>query len=59
VIGVVIAFIVGLSGKGAPLALVGDDFANAAQWIGGIAFAAIVFVLYRWIARLAVKPGRA
>lgn len=53
VIGVVIAFIVGLSGKGAPLALVGEDFGNAAQWIGGIAFALIVLVLYRWIARMA------
>nr|WP_239535719.1 oligopeptide transporter, OPT family [Dyella kyungheensis] len=53
VIGVVIAFIVGLSGKAAPLALVGEDFGAAAQWIGGIAFALIVLVLYRWIARMA------
>jgi putative OPT family oligopeptide transporter len=53
VIGVVIAFIVGLSGKAAPLALVGESFAGAAQWIGGIAFAAIVFVMYRWVARMA------
>jgi len=57
VIGVVIAFIVGLSGKGAPLALVGEDFGNAAQWIGGIAFALIVLVLYRWIARMANGLG--
>jgi putative OPT family oligopeptide transporter len=53
VIGVVIAFIVGLSGKAAPLALVGEGFADTAQWIGGIAFALIVLVLYRWIARMA------
>ncbi|GAB3784827.1 OPT family oligopeptide transporter [Dyella agri] len=53
VIGVVIAFIVGLSGKAAPLALVGVGFGEAAQWIGGIAFAVIVFVMYRWVARLA------
>jgi len=53
VIGVVIAFIVGFSGKAAPLALVGEGFADAAQWIGGIAFALIVLVLYRWIARMA------
>ncbi|HEX8776513.1 MAG TPA: oligopeptide transporter, OPT family, partial [Rhodanobacter sp.] len=52
VIGVVIAFIVGLSGKPAPLALVGQGFGEAAQWIGGIAFAVIVFFMYRWIARL-------
>ncbi len=53
VIGVVIAAVVAFSGKGAPLALVGEDFAGAAQWIGGIAFAAVVFVLYRWVARMA------
>lgn len=59
VIGVVIAFIVGLSGKAAPLALVGEDFGAAAQWIGGIAFALIVLVLYRWIARMANGlPGK-
>lgn len=59
VIGVVIAFIVGLSGKGAPLALVGENFGEAAQWIGGIAFAVIVLVLYRWIARMANGlPGK-
>jgi putative OPT family oligopeptide transporter len=59
VIGVVIAFIVGLSGKAAPLALVGEGFADTAQWIGGIAFALIVLVLYRWIARMANGlPGK-
>jgi len=51
VIGVVIAAIVAFSGLPAPLALVGPGFAGAAMAIGGIAFAAIVFVLYRWIAR--------
>jgi putative OPT family oligopeptide transporter len=53
VIGVVIAAVVAFSGKSAPLALVGEGFANAAEWIGGIAFAAIVFVLYRWVAKMA------
>jgi putative OPT family oligopeptide transporter len=52
VIGVVIAAIVAFSGLAAPLSLVGPGFATAAMWIGGVAFAAIVFVLYRWIARL-------
>ena len=52
VMGVVIAFIVGLSGKAAPLALVGGSFAGAAQWIGGIVFVALVVVMYRWIARM-------
>jgi putative OPT family oligopeptide transporter len=50
-IGVVIAGIVAFSGKDAPLALVGPGFANAAFWIGGAAFVAVVFALYRWIER--------
>ena len=59
VVGVLIAAIVafadklGFSNLEAPLALVGPGFASAAEWIGGIAFAAIVFVLYRWVARMA------
>ncbi|MGC1548136.1 MAG: oligopeptide transporter, OPT family [Rhodanobacter sp.] len=57
IIGVVIAFIVGISGKPAPLALVGDGFANAAIWIGGVAFAASIFVLYRWIFRMGQQAG--
>ena len=59
VIGVVIAFIVGFSGKAAPLALVSESFAGAAQWIGGIAFAAVVFVMYRWVARMAKGLNKA
>ncbi|SFS07161.1 putative oligopeptide transporter, OPT family [Dyella sp. OK004] len=51
VIGVVIAAVVAFSGKGAPLALVGESFAATAEWVGGAAFAALVVVLYRWVAR--------
>jgi putative OPT family oligopeptide transporter len=53
IIGVVISAIVVFSGKGAPLALVGESFATAAIIIGGVAFALIAFVLYRWILRMA------
>ncbi len=52
IIGVFIAAIVVFSGKGAPLALVGDGFGTAAIWIGGIAFVAVNVALYRWVARL-------
>ncbi|MEO7067062.1 MAG: oligopeptide transporter, OPT family [Rhodanobacter sp.] len=52
IIGVVIAAIVVFSGKGAPLALVGDGFAGAAIWIGGAAFIVVNVALYRWVARL-------
>jgi putative OPT family oligopeptide transporter len=52
-LGVVFAFVVGFSGNAAPIALVGDHFANPSIWIGGAAFALIVWAMYRWIARLA------
>jgi putative OPT family oligopeptide transporter len=52
IIGVIIAAIVVFSGKGAPLALVGEGFGTAAIWIGGIAFVAVNVALYRWVARL-------
>ena len=52
-VGVVIAALVAFSGKDFPLGLVGDAFVeNAAVWIGGGAFALIMFLLYRWIARV-------
>ncbi len=51
-IGVLIAAIVVFSGKASPLSLVGDGFADAAVWIGGIAFALSIILLYRWISRM-------
>ncbi|GGA45292.1 OPT family oligopeptide transporter [Dyella nitratireducens] len=52
IIGVLVAAIVVFSGKPAPLALVGDSFENASVWIGSIAFVAVTFAMYRWIARM-------
>ena len=54
VILVVISAIVAFSGVAAPLALVGPGFETAGIIIGGVAFAAIAFVLYRWILRMAI-----
>ncbi len=51
-VGVALSALVVFSGKGTPLALVGTGFADAAMWIGGIAFIAVVTVLYLWIARM-------
>ena len=48
----VIAAIVVFSGQGAPLALVGPEFGDAAIWIGGLAFVVVNVALYRWVARL-------
>ena len=53
VILVVISAIVAFSGVAAPLALVGPGFEIAGIIIGGVAFTAIAFVLYRWILRMA------
>jgi putative OPT family oligopeptide transporter len=55
IIGVVISAIVVFSGVAAPLALVGAGYETAGKIVGGIAFAAIAFVLYRWILGMAPK----
>ena len=44
-VGVVIAGIVAFNLF--PLALVGDEFAGPAKWIGGIAFVVVIVALYR------------
>jgi putative OPT family oligopeptide transporter len=59
-LGVILAAVVVFSGKDAPLAIVGPGFADAAVWIGGIAFIASMVALYRWVNRLSgpvVEPG--
>ena len=53
VLGVVMSALVVFTDKPYPIGVVGDRFATPAFIIGGIAFAVLVFVLYRWIARLA------
>jgi hypothetical protein len=42
----------GFSNPKEPLALTGPSFENAAKILGGVAFAVIVAVLYRWILRM-------
>src|SRR5450432_206138 len=54
-IGVVISAIVVFSGVAAPLALVGAGYETAGRIIGGVAFAATAFVLYRWVLGMAAK----
>ena len=53
ILGVVISAIVVFSGKDAPLSVVGPAYEIAGIIIGGAAFVAIAFVLYRWILRMA------
>jgi len=59
-VGVLLAGVVVFFGHGntAPLALVGDSFADAAQWIGLVAFALTVAALYRWVGRLNRNPAQ-
>ncbi|MBA3962760.1 MAG: oligopeptide transporter, OPT family [Chthoniobacterales bacterium] len=57
IIGVVISAIVVFSGAGAPLALVGAGFATPAIIIGGLAFAVIAFVLYRWVLSMGTRTS--
>ena len=52
ILGVVISAIVVFSGRAAPLALVGPAYEKAGIAIGGLAFAIIGFVLYRWTLRM-------
>jgi putative OPT family oligopeptide transporter len=51
-IGVLVAALVAFSGQDFPLALVPDAFAdNGAVWLGGAAFALVIYLLYRKVAR--------
>ncbi|PYK08548.1 MAG: oligopeptide transporter, OPT family [Verrucomicrobia bacterium] len=56
IIQVVIAVIKSLSSKPAPLALVGPGFETVGIILGGVTFAAMAFILYRWISRM--SPAR-
>ena len=52
-LGVVFAAAVAFSGSSYPIALVGDSFGAVSPWLGVVAFVLIVWLLYRWVARLA------
>ncbi len=48
-IGVVLAAVVVFSGQATPLALVGEGFFTASEWLGGLAFVGIGVALYAWL----------
>ena len=50
--GVALAALTVFSGKDAPLALVGDGFANSALWLGSVGFLLAASALYRWLGRM-------
>jgi hypothetical protein len=47
-LGIVLSAIIVFSNEATPFAVVGDAFGPVANWLGAIAFALVVFVLYRW-----------
>jgi putative OPT family oligopeptide transporter len=51
-VGVLVAALVAFSGQDFPLSLVSDAFADSgAVWLGAIAFAGVIYLLYRWAGR--------
>ena len=64
-VGVIVAALVafadplGFANRDYPLNLVSDAYAGyAARWVGGIAFALLMIVLYRWLARMSNSVNR-
>jgi putative OPT family oligopeptide transporter len=51
-VGVLVASLVAFSGKDFPLSIVSDSFADdGAVWLGGLAFALVIYALYRRVGR--------
>ena len=64
-VGVIVAALVafadplGFANRDYPLNLVSDAYAGyAARWVGGIAFAVLMIVLYRWLTRMSNSVNR-
>jgi len=55
--GVVLAAVIVFSGKPAPLALVGEAFANPSIWLGGSVFVLFILALYVWVGRLGARAA--
>jgi putative OPT family oligopeptide transporter len=56
--GVLLAGVIVASGRASPFALVGDNFAQAANAIGAVAFLLALAGLYGWAGRLSRPPAR-
>jgi putative OPT family oligopeptide transporter len=50
-VGVLLAAVVVFSGRPDPLALVGEAFADASVWVGGLVFAVAIALMYAWLNR--------
>jgi putative OPT family oligopeptide transporter len=57
-LGVLNAGLIVATGDAAPLALVGESFADPARWVGILLFAVAIALSYRWVARQSeLGPG--
>ena len=52
VLAVVFTFLVALTNNPFPIGVVGDSFETASEWLGGLGFAGVIYLLYRWAGRL-------
>jgi len=53
ILAVIFTFIKGSTNDNSPIGFMPDSFATASMWLGGIAFAAVIFFTYRWTEKLA------
>jgi len=53
VLGVIFTAAVVFTGNPFPIGVVGDSFLIPSMWLGGGAFVAAVYMLYRWTEKLA------
>jgi len=55
VLAVIFTALVAFTGNPFPIGVVGDSFDTASEWLGGIAFAGVIYLLYRWVGALAAE----
>ncbi|HYC09734.1 MAG TPA: oligopeptide transporter, OPT family, partial [Steroidobacteraceae bacterium] len=51
VLAVVFTALVAFTNNPFPIGVVGDSFATASEWLGGIAFVLVTWAIYRWVGR--------
>jgi putative OPT family oligopeptide transporter len=59
VLAVIFTALVAFTGNQFPIGVVGDSFTTASEWLGGIAFAVVLFLLYRRVGRELAGTARA
>ena len=55
VLAVIFTALVAFTGKPFPIGVVGDSFNTASEWLAGIGFAVVIYLLYRWVGTLAAE----